>query len=43
MKLPESDVKKWKRQSTNPEAILVPRLLILIQVNHCMSIVREVM
>lgn len=27
MKLPESDVKKWKRQSTNPEAILVPRFV----------------
>lgn len=27
MKLPESDVKKWKSQSTNPEAILVPRFV----------------
>uniref|UniRef100_UPI004026000A pectate lyase n=1 Tax=Phocaeicola massiliensis TaxID=204516 RepID=UPI004026000A len=27
MKLPESDVKKWKRQSNNPEAILVPRFV----------------
>lgn len=27
MKLPESEVKKWKRQSTNPEEILVPRFI----------------
>ena len=27
MKLPESDVKKWKQQSNNPEVILVPRFV----------------
>lgn len=27
MKLPESEVKKWKRQSTNKEQILVPRFV----------------